>query len=115
MDGERDLAKLLEALDPTLYPDRYAFAEGPEPQTGWFALIGEEEGLTVIRADPEGAWARISLAVHSSLEAVGLTAELSRRLAQAGISANIVAGLRHDHLFVPWDRRAEALDLLRSA
>ena len=65
--------------------------------------------MTAIRPDPQGDWARISLDAHSSLEAVGLTAALSHALAKAGISANIVAALRHDHLFVPWDRREEAL------
>jgi hypothetical protein len=50
--------------------------------------------------------------VHSSLNAVGLTAALSRRLAESGISANIIAALRHDHIFVPWDLREEALELL---
>ena len=113
MVGERDLAKLLESLNPKLYPERFSFAT--EPSDDWFALVREDEGVTVIRPDTVGDWARISLAVHSSLGAVGLTAELSRRLADAGISANIVAALRHDHIFVPWDRREEALDLLRSA
>jgi uncharacterized protein len=47
--------------------------------------------------------------VHSSLDAVGLTSVLSNALAEAGISTNIVAALRHDHLFVPWSRREDAL------
>ena len=79
-----------------------------------FALIREDEGLTAIRAHPEGEWARISLEVHSSLDAVGLTAALSKALAEAGISANIVAALRHDHLFVPWDRREDAMGCLKA-
>ena len=79
-----------------------------------FALIREEEGLTAIRAHPEGEWARISLEVHSSLDAVGLTAALSKSLAEAGVSANIVAALRHDHLFVPWDRREDAMGCLKA-
>ena len=117
MGGERDLSRLLRALDPTLFPDRYSFSTAAEPvlRDDQFAIVREEEGLTLIRPDPAGEWARISLGVHSSLEAVGLTAELSSRLARAGISANIVASLFHDHLFVPWDRRNEALDCLRSA
>ena len=117
MGGERDLAKLLEALSPKLYAERYSFASATDVilPDGGFALIREEEGLTLIRSDPAGEWARISLQVHSSLEAVGLTAELSRRMTQAGISANILAALNHDHIFVQWDRREEALDLLRSA
>jgi hypothetical protein len=112
--GERNLERLLANLQPQLCADRYAFAAGPEDslQPGVFAIIREGEGLTVVRADPEGDWARISLGVHSSLEAVGLTAALSSQLAEAGISANIVAALHHDHIFVPWDRREQALDCI---
>jgi len=80
-----------------------------------FALVREEEGLTVIGPDPAGEWARISLGVHSSLDAVGMTAALSTRLTEAGISANVVAAFYHDHFFVPWDRREEALACLRPA
>ena len=79
-----------------------------------FALIREDEGVTAIRAAPDGEWARISLRVHSSLSAVGLTAALSSALAEAAISANIIAALHHDHLFVPWDRREDAVRILRS-
>jgi hypothetical protein len=78
-------------------------------EDGAFALIREDEGLTAIRAEPHGEWARISLEVHSSLQAVGLTAALCSALSDADISANIVAALRHDHIFVPWERREEAL------
>lgn len=117
LGGERDLSQLLHALNPTLHPERYGFSAASEPilREGQFALVREEEGLTLIQPDPSGEWARISLGVHSSLEAVGLTAVLSSRLADVGISANIVAGLFHDHLFVPWDRRNDALATLREA
>ena len=81
---------------------------------GVFALVREDEGLTSIQADPRGAWAKISLEVHSSLEAVGLTGVLASRLRDLGISANIVAALNHDHVFVPWERREEALACLQS-
>jgi len=115
-EGERDLAKLLADLQPELSPDRYAFVatDNSTFDDGVFALVREDEGVAVIRVDPAGEWARISLGVHSSLDAVGLTATLSSRLADVGISANIIAGRFHDHLFVPWDRREQALDCLRS-
>lgn len=113
--AERDLSRLLQMLDPHLFQERYSFSAASELTLaeGDFAIVREREGLTVIRTDPAGEWARISLGVHSSLDAVGLTAALSSRLAGAGISANIVAGLYHDHLFIPWDRREEALAALR--
>jgi hypothetical protein len=38
---------------------------------------------------------------------------LSKHLADAGISANVIAALHHDHIFVPWDRRDDALAVLR--
>lgn len=49
---------------------------------------------------------RITLDVHSSLEAVGLTAALADR----GISCNVIAGVYRDHLFVPDDRAEEAVE-----
>ena len=117
MSGERDLSRLLQSLDPKLYPERYGFTPTDEPalRDDQFAIVREAEGLTVIQPDPRGDWARISLGVHSSLEAVGLTAVLSSRLAGAGISTNIIAGLFHDHLFVPWERRHDALAALSQA
>ena len=116
MAGERDLSRLLQGLRPRLYPDRYAFAAVVESSLGHgqFALVRENEGLTSIHPDSQGEWARISLEIHSSLEAVGLTGVMASRLADLGISVNIIAALHHDHLFVPWDRREEALECLQS-
>ena len=56
------------------------------------------------------AW--ITLRVHSALDAVGLTAAVSTALAGAGISCNVIAGYHHDHLLVPADRAADALEAL---
>ena len=55
---------------------------------------------------------RITLGVHSSLEAVGLTAAVSTLLAKHEISANMVAGYQHDHLFVPANDAEKAVKLL---
>jgi len=52
--------------------------------------------------------------VHSSLEAVGMTAALAKALTEAGISANVVAAYHHDHIFVPWARRHDALAALEA-
>ena len=85
------------------------------------ATIREEEGLTVVVekdvADGAGleydfVAAMITLRVRSRLDAVGLTAVVSSLLAKAGISCNVVAGYFHDHLFVPVEMAAEALELL---
>ncbi|MCL6684531.1 ACT domain-containing protein [Sphingomonas alba] len=114
--GESDLGRLLADLRPALADERYTFEATDRAvlDPGIFALVREKEGLTAIRADPAGEWARISLEVHSSLEAVGLTSAISAILAGAGISANVVAALHHDHIFVQWSRREDALRALNS-
>jgi uncharacterized protein len=62
--------------------------------------------------DVELAW--LTLDVHSSLEAVGLTAAVSARLAALGIACNVIAGYHHDHLLVPVGRADQAIDALSS-
>ena len=114
--GERRLDQLLAGLNPTLSNERYLFeaTDCGALDEGIFALVREEEGVTAIRVSPAGEWARISLGVHSSLEAVGLTAALSAALAAEEISANVIAGLNHDHIFVPWERREDAMRAIGS-
>ncbi len=116
----RDLKALMLGLAPKLEERAWVFVPLPEggliPATA-FALIREEEGPCVIlpaTAGPPDArqFARITLQVHSDLDAVGLTAAVATALASSGVACNIVAGLRHDHLFVPWSRRDDALNLL---
>lgn len=125
--GETDLATLLGQMAPRLHAGEFVFCvlEAAEPQLieaaiGWFR---EEEGVTVIlpraHADALGlpygfvaAW--ITLQVHSSLAAVGLSAAVTRALADAGISANVVAAYHHDHLFVPAPDALRALTVLQS-
>ncbi|MDH7638870.1 ACT domain-containing protein [Sphingomonas oryzagri] len=111
-DGATDLALLLSGMRPELHPDRYDFDVRDSAPSNAFAVIREDEGLTVIAPGETGTWARISLSVHSSLSAVGLSAALARALADKDISCNIVAGYHHDHLFVPWPRRHDAMAAL---
>jgi len=122
--AERDLERLLRGMEPVLHAPPYGFAVwgGGALAFAPFATVAEEEGLTVVAplAELEAAgmgsqpWARISLTVHSDLAAVGLTAAFAAALAAEGISCNVIAGLHHDHLFVPWDRRDTALAALRA-
>lgn len=86
------------------------------------ASFVESEGVSLIlpvaTADKanlpyESTFRQITLTVHSSLSAVGLTAAISTKLASHGISANVVAAYYHDHLFVPADKADKALLALR--
>ena len=111
-----DLDAMLVGMAPALDPGpwRFVVVEGEAPLDA-FALIREDEGTTAI-VPGEGEqppFARITLMVHSALEGVGLTAAVSGALAEAGIACNMVAGFHHDHLFVPWPRRVEALERLQ--
>lgn len=121
-----DLAQLLRSLQPVLHAGTYVFCGVPD---GYNCLslhpIGtfrEAEGTTAIveegvalahKLEPLYRAAWITLTVSSDLAAVGLTAAVSRALADAGISCNVVAAAHHDHLFVPVGRGQDALGVLR--
>lgn len=55
----------------------------------------------------------ITLDVHSSLEAVGFMAIISKALADEGIGCNPVSGFFHDHCFVPVERGDDAVRVLK--
>ena len=127
-DPITDLDDLLASLAPQVREGEFVVAT-VEPDGGNgvggltpLATVLEDEGLTVVleraAADAAGvaydfvaAW--ITLTVHSSLEAVGMTAAFAAALAAEGIPANVLAGHHHDHLLVPVDRRDDAVAALR--
>lgn len=129
MSGVSDLDALLARMQPALHDDEFAFVTlpgqryGAQAQLEPVASVAEREGLTLVvpRARAEaadlqfhGLYRMITLNVHSSLSAVGLTAAVSDALTQRGVSANVIAGFYHDHIFVPASRAAEALAALKS-
>jgi len=127
MTGETDLLKLIKDMQPELNQGEYVFClvSSKEQAAGLDPLCYflEKEGVTVIltkeKADamdiPDSttcAW--ITLTVHSALEAVGLTAAVSKALTEANISCNVVAAFYHDHIFVPVKDSARAMDALQN-
>lgn len=129
MTGESDLSTLIQSMQPVLNAGEYVFISlddaslisseiPPETIVGMFT---EQEGRTYIlpksiaeergfRSEYTAAW--ITLTVHSSLAAVGLTAVFSTALAQAKISCNVVAGYYHDHVFVAYQDAERAIEVL---
>ncbi|WP_299321282.1 ACT domain-containing protein [Parasphingopyxis sp.] len=128
MPGETDLDALLRDLKPMIAEEEHGFATIPMGE-GWpqglvpVATFAEAEGASVIALSSimegiglkhEGGWAKITIGANSALDAVGLTARIAGALAEQGISSNIVAAYHHDHVFVPWARRDEAMAVLKN-
>jgi len=113
MPGETNLNTLLKTMTPLLNDGDYVFCTtdnlGAIPQNDIISFFKEAEGFTIVIeksvADTYrlaytyvAAW--ITLTVHSSLDAVGLTAAFSNALTKEGISCNVIAAYYHDHIFV---------------
>ena len=122
-----DLATLLASMEPELHPGAWAWCRlppgAPADDLEVVASVRESEGLSVVVAESEAlargwpiafrsAW--ITLTVHSDLAAVGLTAAFARALGDAGVACNVVAGVHHDHVFVPLARASDAMAALRA-
>ena len=128
MIGATDLQKMLNSLEPRLRDGEFVFCSFENARYGDHAHLepvgscAEAEGLTLVvprtKADEHSVpyasvFRCITLSVHSSLDAVGLTAAFAKRLTEHGISANVLAGYFHDHIFVQADHAQRALDALR--
>ena len=126
--GERTLERLLVGMSPILKSGEFVFCTfenskyGDHQELEPIASFIEDEGLTLVlpkqRADEygleyESTFGCITLMVHSSLDAVGLTAAFATRLTELGISANVIAGFFHDHIFVQSDLAEKALEGLK--
>ena len=123
--GETDLAAMLATLSVQRRPGVFAYIAVQVPTPGLIAAahaVVKEGRLTTIvlpvdaaaragqASDLQFAW--LTLTVQSSLDAVGLTAVVSARLAAIGIPCNVLAGYHHDHLLVPVDRVDDAISVL---
>lgn len=123
--GETDVDAMLATLAVQRRPGVFAYIAVEVPTTGLIAAahaVVKEGRLTTIvlpvdaaeragqATDAQFAW--LTLTVQSSLDAVGLTAAVSARLAAIGIPCNVLAGYHHDHLLVPVARVDEAVSVL---
>lgn len=113
-------------MKPIHIPGEYVFATVSEETIETLGTIPlliyrEAEAITVIvtkqeaethSLDFESVWGFISLTIHSDLTAVGFLAAVTKVLAEAGISTNVVSAFYHDHLFVPISKVSNAISLL---
>jgi uncharacterized protein len=125
--GETNTEKLLALMSPALQPEEYVFCSvkgkyGDFAELSPLASFRETEGLTLIidrkkavlaELTFESVFRAITLTIHSSLDAVGLTAAVASKLSEKGISANVVAAYYHDHIFVPTQKANSAMKALK--
>jgi len=127
MTGETDLKKLLQGMQPTLNEGEFVFCTVESLQRANalnpLCMFQEQEAVTVILSKEQAdeaslpysnTFAWTTLTVHSSLEAVGLTAAVSKALTEANISCNVVAAYYHDHIFVPITDAEQAMKVLEN-
>jgi hypothetical protein len=123
MSGVKEIDQLLCTMKPKLVTGEFVFCTVVGELCDYLhlkpvATFLELEGLTLVLQKNqaqgaglkyEGSFSQITLTVHSSLEAVGLTAAISAKLASKDISANVIAAYYHDHIFVPYEKAAQAV------
>ncbi|PXX26471.1 ACT domain-containing protein [Arenibacter sp. ARW7G5Y1] len=125
MIGETNMSKLINNMSPQLNKGEYVFCTVDDISTvdrkDTIGEFKENEGTTIIiekiKADHlqlpyEYVASWITLKIHSSLEAVGLTAAFSAALAKNDISCNVIAGYYHDHIFVDTKDSEKAMQVL---
>lgn len=125
MSGEKNLEILLKTMKPKMNLGEFVFCEVENLEKIKLNEIvmsfKEEESITIITqkeiADKlnlkysfVASW--ITLTIHSSLEAIGLTAAFSKALSEKGISCNVVAAFYHDHIFVDKKDTEKAMEIL---
>ena len=127
MTAITDLDVLLKSISPELIEGSYVFCTvdgtlADYVQLNPISTFQEKEGLTLVleeyvatkaQLNFDSVFSLITLSVHSSLEAVGLTAAVATKLGSYGISANVVAGYYHDHIFVQKDKADAAISALK--
>nr|WP_321223410.1 ACT domain-containing protein [uncultured Psychroserpens sp.] len=125
MSGEKDLDTLLKSMKPKHNLGDYVFCKTQNLEkinlSHIIMTFKEDESLTIIaekhiadqlNLDYSYVASWITLTVHSSLEAVGLTAAFSNALSKHGISCNVVAAFYHDHIFVDKKDTERAMEVL---
>lgn len=124
--GETNLQTLLQNMRPELRAGEFVYCTIEPTAASELSLspIGtflEDEGLTLIltKAEAEANQLdfmypsrKITLNVHSSLDAIGFLAAITAKLAQQDISVNAISAYFHDHLFVPSDKVDDAMRVL---
>ncbi|WP_454046146.1 ACT domain-containing protein [Chryseobacterium sp. Marseille-Q8038] len=126
MSGEKDLSVLIQNMEPVLNAGEFVFCtvetlNGIPDMEKILFFFREHEAITIVLertiADEWkmpysyiSSW--ITLNIHSSLEAIGLTAAFANALKKENISCNVVAAYFHDHIFIAKEDAEKAMEAL---
>ena len=134
METVSDAKEMVKKMNPELREGKYFIASVDQSQlmtlSGYLQYIisiyREEEGLTTVFSEPlkeivegltkekiVGPFGMITLNVYSDLMGIGLLKEVTEALAKEKISVNAFSAYHHDHLFVPYDRKDDAVNALK--
>jgi hypothetical protein len=127
MTAQTELSEVLKTLNVSCDDVSYGFVSVENTQfkfeEGMIGTFQEKEGVTIIATNeylaknglkPEALFAKLTVEIETSLQLVGLTAILATKLAENNISSNVIAGYFHDHIFVQYDARQKALEVLNN-
>lgn len=127
--GETDVIKAFEELTPILDDGVYVFISIAgkklgDPETLKLEPIcqfSEKQGLSLVVLEekakenafqPQSRFRMISFEMHTSISMVGLSAAVSKVMAEEGIACNVVSGFYSDHFFIDADRVDHAMNAL---
>jgi hypothetical protein len=128
------LSELLRKMEPRLSVGEFFMASVRKSKTPALAsyleyvlcMYREKEGVTIVFSDEisdeiakltgaplVGPLALITLDVYSDLMAVGFIHTVTGALAKERISVNVFSAYHHDHLLVPYERKDDAMKVLK--
>jgi|TARA_B100000287_G_scaffold115706_1_gene107682 hypothetical protein len=81
-------------------------------EDGKYSLILKKEFANKYGMSYNFVAAWISLDLYSSLDSVGLTSMFSKALSDNNITCNVVAAFNHDHIFVNYNDKELAFEIL---
>jgi hypothetical protein len=133
MVGISNLNELLKKMKPNLKEGKFYFASVDEGElmalSGYLEYITcvyrESEGLTIVFNEEilenmkgftekiSGPFAMITLEVNSDRNAIGFMEKIAGALAKEKISCNAFSAYYHDHIFVQYERKEDAIVALK--
>jgi hypothetical protein len=129
-----DLKEMLSSIEPRLTDGQFFMASIESSKIEAITdhmeyvlcIYRENEGMTLVFSEEvkkeiegltgesvAGPFSLITLDVFSDLMSIGFLARITDALAKEKISVNTFSAYHHDHLLVPYEKREEAMKVLK--